>query len=130
LIVGRDRSPSISGVVGRVVVRAPVDGSLATLLVDGVVPAQHVAENCVFSVSIGASSARATSVPDTLPESMRPTVVPIRIRGGSGLVGACWCRIRGCVCSGGQIHKGSHGLFKLSRGLGGIGTVVSGSFGG
>ena len=37
-------------------------------------------------------------------------------------------RVGGCVCSSDQIRKGSHGLFKLGRGLGGIGTVVSGSF--
>ena len=59
--------------------RAPVDhGSLAVLSVDGAISAQHVAKNCEFSVPIGASSARVTSVPSTLPESMRPTIVPIR----------------------------------------------------
>jgi hypothetical protein len=81
-------------------------------------------------VSIGAISASSTSVLWTLPESMRPTVVPARVQDGSGLVGACWCRLRGFVCSGGQIRQGSQGLSKLDRGrgLGGIGTVVPGSF--
>ena len=131
-IVGRNRSPSISGVAGKGIVRTPVNRALAAPAVDAVVPAHHVTDNGVFSVSNGAISASVTSVLQNLPESMWPTVVPARVRNGSGLVGACWCHVGGCVCSGIQIRQGSQSLFQLGRGrgLGGIGTVTSGSFGG
>ena len=58
----------------------PVDSTLAAPAVDAVVLAHHVANNGVFSVSNGAISASATSVLRTLAESMRPTVVPARVR--------------------------------------------------
>ena len=64
-----------------------------------------MADNGVFSVSNGAISGNATSVLRTLPESMRLiVVVPTHVRDGSGLVGASWCRVGSCVCSGGQIR--------------------------
>ena len=86
-IVGRNRSPSISGVAGKGIVRTPVNRALAAPAVDAVVPAHHVTDNGVFSVSNGAISASVTSVLQNLPESMWPTVVPARVRNGSGLVG-------------------------------------------
>jgi hypothetical protein len=58
----------------------PVDTMmLAVPVVDAVVPAHHVANNGVFSVSKGAISASVTSVFRNLAESMRPTVVPTRV---------------------------------------------------
>ena len=65
-----------------------------------------------------------------LSESMSPTVVlPIRGRRvGGRLAVALWCHIGGCVGSSSQVGKGSHGLFKLGRCLGGIGVVISSAF--
>ena len=64
-----------------------------------------------------------------LSESMSPTVVTSRGRRvGGRLVVALWCHIGGCIGSSNQVGKGSHGLFKLDRCLGGIGVVVSGAF--